>query len=126
MFVTNGVWPVRVSMSDRVFYPVVAAFAALMILLALAWPQGLGAVSPGVFAQPVQIPDVVRMERDKAARQKTHAADQVRRQAEMEAAEAQADKELSNAVEVRAVPALPSKAVEAKSLETKTAPRAGQ
>ena len=42
-------------MSDRLFYPGLALVAAALIVLALAWPQGLGARSPGPFGSvPVQ------------------------------------------------------------------------
>ena len=42
-------------MSDRVFYPGLALVAAALIVLALVWPQGLGARSPGPFGSlPVQ------------------------------------------------------------------------
>lgn len=36
-------------MSDRVVFSLMGAAAALMIALALVWPQGLGARSPGPF-----------------------------------------------------------------------------
>jgi hypothetical protein len=36
-------------MSDRLFLSLMAATAAGMIALALVWPQGLGARSPGPF-----------------------------------------------------------------------------
>ncbi len=34
---------------DRVFYPLAALVAAALIALALVWPQGQGAPSPGPF-----------------------------------------------------------------------------
>ena len=37
------------AMSDRVFFPAVAAAALIMLALALVWPQGLGTRSPGPF-----------------------------------------------------------------------------
>ncbi len=36
-------------MSDRLLFSLMAVAAALMIGLALVWPQGLGARSPGPF-----------------------------------------------------------------------------
>ena len=42
-------------MSDRVLFPLMGLAAAAMIALALVWPQGLGARSPGLFGHiPVQ------------------------------------------------------------------------
>jgi hypothetical protein len=42
-------------MSDRVLFPLMGLGAALMIALALVWPQGLGDRSPGPFGHtPVQ------------------------------------------------------------------------
>jgi hypothetical protein len=42
-------------MSDRIVLPALALLAAALIGLALVWPQGLGARSPGPFgSQPVQ------------------------------------------------------------------------
>ncbi len=42
-------------MLDRLFLPVLALFAIAMIGLAMIWPQGLGARSPGGFGSlPVQ------------------------------------------------------------------------
>ena len=42
-------------MLDRLFLPALVASAILMIALAMVWPQGLGARSPGPFGHtPVQ------------------------------------------------------------------------
>lgn len=42
-------------MIDRLFFPALAALVVLMIGLAMVWPQGLGARSPGPFGHtPVQ------------------------------------------------------------------------
>jgi hypothetical protein len=42
-------------MSDRLLFSLTGLGAALMIALALVWPQGLGARSPGPFGHtPVQ------------------------------------------------------------------------
>ena len=42
-------------MPDRVLFPLMGLAAVLMIALALVWPQGLGARSPGPFGHtPVQ------------------------------------------------------------------------
>lgn len=37
---------------DRVFYPLAILCAAAIVALALVWPQGQGAPSPGPFAKP--------------------------------------------------------------------------
>jgi hypothetical protein len=37
---------------DRVFYPLAVLCAAAIVALALVWPQGQGAPSPGPFAKP--------------------------------------------------------------------------
>jgi hypothetical protein len=44
------------SMSDRVFFSLAALVTVLMIALAMVWPQGLGARSPGPFGHPVVQP----------------------------------------------------------------------
>jgi hypothetical protein len=42
-------------MSDRVLFSLMGLAAGLMIALALVWPQGIGARSPGPFGHaPVQ------------------------------------------------------------------------
>ncbi len=43
-------------MSDRVFFPLAALIALALIGLALVWPQGQGAQSPGPFEQPLAQP----------------------------------------------------------------------
>ncbi len=43
-------------MSDRVFFGAAALIVAAMIALALVWPQGQGAPSPGPFEQPLAQP----------------------------------------------------------------------
>jgi hypothetical protein len=46
---------IALCMLDRLFLPALAALAALMIGLALVWPQGLGDRSPGPFGHtPLQ------------------------------------------------------------------------
>ena len=40
---------------DRVFYPLAVLVAAGLIALALVWPQGQGAPSPGAFRQPLAL-----------------------------------------------------------------------
>jgi hypothetical protein len=45
--------------SDRVFYPACGALAALMVVLALVWPQGEGARSPGPFGHAPTVPSWV-------------------------------------------------------------------
>ncbi len=42
-------------MADRVLFPLLGLLALVMIALALVWPQGMGARSPGPFGHaPVQ------------------------------------------------------------------------
>lgn len=43
-------------MSDRVLFPLMGLAAILMIALALVWPQGLGARSPGPFGHALARP----------------------------------------------------------------------
>ena len=43
-------------MSDRVFFSILAALTLALVALALVWPQGLGARSPGPFAEPLAQP----------------------------------------------------------------------
>lgn len=38
-------------MTDRIYFGLLAAAAIAMIALALVWPQGLGARSPGPFGR---------------------------------------------------------------------------
>lgn len=40
---------------DRVFYPLAALAAVAILALALVWPQGQGAASPGPFRQPLAL-----------------------------------------------------------------------
>lgn len=50
-------------MSDRVFFLAIALVAAATVLLALVWPQGLGAPSPPPFGHalaPVSAPAAAR------------------------------------------------------------------
>jgi hypothetical protein len=44
-------------MPDRVLFPLMGLSAVLMITLALVWPQGLGARSPGPFGHAPVLPD---------------------------------------------------------------------
>jgi hypothetical protein len=41
---------------DRVFYPLAALVVAALVGLALVWPQGQGAPSPGAFKRPPALP----------------------------------------------------------------------
>jgi hypothetical protein len=41
---------------DRLFYPLVLAAAALLIGLAMVWPQGQGTPSPKPFGHPMAPP----------------------------------------------------------------------
>jgi hypothetical protein len=40
-------------MSDRLFFPLAALIALVLIALSLAWPQGLGTPSPRPFGHPL-------------------------------------------------------------------------
>lgn len=84
-------------MSDRVFYPAVAAMALLMILLALVWPQGQGARSPGPFGRAETEPPYMAFERKRAADAARKAeleaiAEEAARTGQVPAAAAPADK----------------------------------
>ncbi len=60
-------------MLDRFFFPLSALAAALIIALALVWPQGIGARSPGPFGhEPIlQSPEMqAAMQRQTEASQK--------------------------------------------------------
>ena len=41
------------TMSDRLFFPLVALIALALVALSLVWPQGLGAPSPAPFGHPL-------------------------------------------------------------------------
>ena len=42
-------------MTDRLFFPLLALAALVLIALALVWPQGMGRPSPGPFAKPAPV-----------------------------------------------------------------------
>ncbi|WP_189485113.1 hypothetical protein [Asticcacaulis endophyticus] len=75
-------------MPDKLFYPVMAAVALIMIALSLVWPQGIGSRSPAPFGKAVELPDVVRMERDRATREANKQAETARLAAEKAALKA--------------------------------------
>ncbi|HEY5413044.1 MAG TPA: hypothetical protein VIJ94_20200 [Caulobacteraceae bacterium] len=55
-------------MSDRVLFSLVGLVSLMMIGLAMVWPQGLGARSPGPFGHtPVQQTAAARAARARAA-----------------------------------------------------------
>lgn len=61
-------------LSDRAFFGAAAALAALMIALALVWPQGDGARSPWPFGHQVTVPSYVAAKKRKdEARARRHA-----------------------------------------------------
>jgi hypothetical protein len=66
-------------MSDRLFYPLAAVAALLMIALALVWPQGYGLRSPGPFGGPVVISETAKAELRFEAAQKAKAAEDARK-----------------------------------------------
>jgi hypothetical protein len=41
---------------DRLFYPLAALVVVALVALALVWPQGQGALSPGQFRRPPALP----------------------------------------------------------------------
>jgi hypothetical protein len=41
---------------DRLFYPLAVLVVAALVGLALVWPQGQGAPSPGPFKHPPALP----------------------------------------------------------------------
>ena len=47
-------------MSDRLFFSLAALATAAMIALALVWPQGLGARSPGPFGHETEAARLAR------------------------------------------------------------------
>jgi hypothetical protein len=75
-------------MPDKLFYPVMAAVALIMIALSLVWPQGIGSRSPAPFGKEIELPDVVRMERDRATREANKQAETARLAAEKAALKA--------------------------------------
>ena len=55
-------------MLDRLYLPILGVAAAAMIALALVWPQGLGARSPGPFGHtPVQQTPAMKAAREREA-----------------------------------------------------------
>jgi len=41
---------------DRLFYPLAALVVAALLAVAMVWPQGQGAPSPGAFRRPAALP----------------------------------------------------------------------
>jgi hypothetical protein len=55
-------------MSDRLLFSLMGLVSVMMVALALVWPQGLGARSPGPFGHtPVQQTPAARAARARAA-----------------------------------------------------------
>jgi hypothetical protein len=70
-------------MLDRLYLPVLGVATAVAIVLALLWPQGQGARSPGPFGrtpeqQTPQMQAAIRRENDAAAQRLHQARDTVR------------------------------------------------
>ena len=65
-------------MTDRLFFPLLAALFVAMVALAAVWPQGLGDRSPPPFGhQPIQQPAAVTAAMDRetqASEQRLNAA----------------------------------------------------
>lgn len=75
-------------MNDKVFYTGAALLALLLIGVSLVWPQGLGIRSPAPFGHAIELPDVVRAQREKAERDAKRKAEQAaERAARAEAAQ---------------------------------------
>ena len=67
-------------MIDRLFFPVLGAIAVGLIALALVWPQGLGARSPGPFGEvPYQQRPEVRAALERQHRAAMAEAERARR-----------------------------------------------
>lgn len=62
-------------MSDKLFYTLIGFLVLAIISLSLVWPQGYGAVSPKPFGHAVLEQDIVRMQRETAARDAKKAAE---------------------------------------------------
>ena len=78
-------------LSDRLFFAAAGAFVVLTVGLALVWPQGEGARSPGPFGHPVVITAAsAKAERQEAQKRRAKALRQAQkstlRPAEMGAA----------------------------------------
>lgn len=76
-------------MSDKIFYPVAALIAVVLIAVSLVWPQGMGLPSPKPFGHAVIQPDYFRMVRERDARKVREAAEKAA--ARQRAAAAQTD-----------------------------------
>ncbi len=69
-------------LGDKVFYPLAAVLAGLLIAFSTIWPQGIGSVSPAPFGHAIVLPDYYRMARERDARHVKEAADRAVRQAQ--------------------------------------------
>lgn len=66
-------------MNDKIFYPLAAIFAIVVIAFSLIWPQGMGKISPAPFGHAIELPDYFRAQHDKQLRQTKEAADKAQR-----------------------------------------------
>jgi hypothetical protein len=61
-------------MPDRVFYPLAALTAVLLIAAAAVWPQGIGARSPGPFGHETAAHKAARLKKAAPPPQKAPSA----------------------------------------------------
>ncbi|MGA9659627.1 MAG: hypothetical protein WBQ60_11065 [Asticcacaulis sp.] len=69
-------------MNAKIFYPVAALVALLLIALSFVWPQGLGLPSPAPFGHAQELPDYYRMVRERDARRAKQAAEKAAQKVE--------------------------------------------
>lgn len=72
-------------LDDKIFYPLSAVLAIVMVAFALSWPQGLGTRAPPPFGHAEQLPDYYRMVKTRDARLKREAEEKEQRRAEQAA-----------------------------------------
>lgn len=68
-------------LDDKIFYPLAAVVAVLLIALSTVWPQGLGSRAPAPFGHAVVLPDYFREQKEAEIRAAKKAADRAARQA---------------------------------------------
>ena len=77
-------------LDDRIFYPLAAIVAAVLIAFSVIWPQGQGKPSPVPFGHAQELPDYFRMVKERDQRKAKEAADKAARQAASAASSAAA------------------------------------
>ncbi len=68
-------------LDDKIFYPLAAVIAVVLIALSTVWPQGLGSRAPAPFGHAVVLPDYFREQKEEQLRAAKKAADRAARQA---------------------------------------------